>query len=314
MSLRMLAPLPSVALVWAVAAMAFGDATAAPSAGATPPAQSEQAAALFAAGQAALAKGDFPAADKALAGAAHAEPANAPYQAEAALLKRMLAVRDQLDRVENPQEWLRTAFLLRLYYMDHRVFGEAVALSKKMHENVKLASSAALVGESLLALDKNAEALAFLAPYAGPDGSTHTHVLLAIAQAHAGQRELPKLVAADVRLTPQTASLVARDLARLRALVGDRAGAIAALTQHFKTTSPSRLELARANARHCSDFRSIADSDAFAAALKTPSEISESACGVGGTCGTGPYDEPATDESGGARDPNAAPAAPSQPH
>jgi thioredoxin-like negative regulator of GroEL len=242
----------------------------------------------FAEGQTALAAGDFEAAFKAFASAAKLEPTNTTYRQEAALVRRVMMVRDRLPKLEDKPEWANVARSLHTYYDDHRVYGESLKLDRQLHKRLDNAESATLLGHTLIALNKDTEAAELLEPWTAQDKNVHARVLRSIALAHAKQLEPAEALAAKVDVPAECDPHLAFDAARMHTLLGNKVTAVETLMQCFKRTPPSRLDHMRTAAKKCADFTTIADGDAFAFALKTKSEVEESSCSSGTSCGACP--------------------------
>jgi thioredoxin-like negative regulator of GroEL len=94
----------------------------------------QTAAEAFAEGAKLLETGDFAGALEAYTRATGLEPENAEYRQQAALVKRVVTARELLDEMTGTARWERTALGLHYFYHDHKVYGEALALDRKVHE------------------------------------------------------------------------------------------------------------------------------------------------------------------------------------
>jgi thioredoxin-like negative regulator of GroEL len=248
----------------------------------------EPAAEKFAAGQTALAAGDFEAAYEAFAGAAKLAPDNAEYRQEAILVRRVMMVRARLPRLEDQPEWANVARSLHTYYVDHGVYGEALALDRALHKRLANAESADLLARTLLELDKNTEAAELLERWTEQGTDVHARVLRSIALAREKQIEPAEALADKVDLAAKCDPVLAFDVARMHTLLDNKVTAVDALVQCMKRTPPSKQAHMRSAAKKCADFAPIVDDEAFAFALQTKSEVEESSCSSGSSCGACP--------------------------
>ncbi len=97
-------------------------------------------------------------------------------------------------------------------------------------------------------------------------------------------REIVKGVALGQEPGPQVRYAVAR----LYAVTGYSAEALAALAGCLESVPPSRQANLKEHAKRCPDFAKLASTEAFAKALDTPSKIPESACSGGSGCANCP--------------------------
>lgn len=243
----------------------------------------DTAAARFAQGAAALQKGDFHAALADYAAAARAEPANEHYRQQHALLRRIMQMRDQLEQETDSEKWEAGALALRSFYQDNGVHGELLALDRRAHARLNSADSAARLADTLLARGDNNATVDLLSALDESRQTDRTRVLLGIALARTGRLEEAKVIAGKVIPADDGPGML-YDVARLRALVGNTDGAMAALTACFEQTRPSRLAAFKDLAKADADLAGIARHDGFAKVLATASKIKESSCSGGESC------------------------------
>jgi tetratricopeptide (TPR) repeat protein len=252
------------------------------------PESTGQAAASFDRGNALLAEADFAGAMEAYTAAAKADPENADYRHQAALVRRVIRMRDLLDREQDNERWEMTARALRAFYYANGVHTEALALDRQHHERSGDAESAALLAETELELGMNAEAAALLGALAEDDLTPRSRVLQGIALARLGRMDEAKACAEACAESPALAAGMCFDLACLYSLIGDQQTAGEMLKRCLQSTPPSRVEAMRAFAQSRADLSGLAASPGFAAILATPSNMKESSCSGGTSCGNCP--------------------------
>jgi len=243
----------------------------------------DTAAARFAQGAAALQKGHFQAAMVDYAAAARAEPANEHYRQQHALLRRILQMRDQLEQETDSEKWEAGALALRSFYHDNGVSDELLALDRRAHARLNTADSAARLADTQLARGDNGAAVDLLGALDESRQSDRTRVLLGIALARTGRLEEAKVIAGKVNPAGAGPGML-YDVARLRALIGNKEGAMVALTACFEQTRPGRLAAFKDLARADADLAGIVQHEGFAKVLATASKIKESSCSGGESC------------------------------
>lgn len=241
----------------------------------------ESAALYYKIGKEALSRGEFEAAAQAFESAAKADPDNAEYAAQAALVRRVVDLRQSLEKESDDRKWLATASALFAFYMDNNIEREALSLALKMHTRQPTAETAAMLARARLALNQNAEAAEGLRALAEEKATAEVRVLLAIALARQGQVDQAKGLLAELKLPEKPAGYFLFDLARAQALVGEAKQALASLVQAFENTPPSQLKAARERAQKEGDFQSLRDDPAFAQALQTASKVTDEGCPYG---------------------------------
>jgi tetratricopeptide (TPR) repeat protein len=248
----------------------------------------EDAAKAFAEGEALLAKADFDEALKAFRTAAQADRENQDYRQQYGVLRQIVRLRGEIQE-EHSGKWLGMARALRTYYHAHGIYGEALPIDRKIYEQHPGADEAVKLAETQLALGMTSEAVATLRSVEEREATGRTNVLLGLALARQGKIEQAKALAEDVVLNEDEADRRAfYELAGLRALIGDTAGAFEALTRSFELTPASQLEEVKAEARACPDFATLTRTIQFSKVLQTESEVKESSCSQGTGCGSCP--------------------------
>ncbi|HOW70472.1 MAG TPA: hypothetical protein PKY77_07720 [Phycisphaerae bacterium] len=251
-------------------------------------AAASDAAASSAEGQALLQKGDFAGALQAYAKAAKADSENQEYRTQYMVLRRVITLRDGLAKEKNAEKWELTARSLRNFYHMNKLYGEALPLDREMHAKANTADSAIGLAETLLALDKSADAEKLLGGLEAKVITNHTRILQGVAQARQNKVDPAKELLKGVKLTKEEEANpnVLFDLATLKSLTGDTAGGLVAITACFENVPPSQLEAVKKYAKDCKDLSAVTGSADFATALKAESKVKESKCSGGANCGT----------------------------
>lgn len=243
-----------------------------------------RAAASFKRGTELLQKGEFENALQAWADAARADSANADYRNEYAVLRRVIMLRKALDKESNPTKWQTDAQAVRSFYYARELYSEAATLDQQAHERFKNADTATLLGESLLALDRDADAERVLAGVnpLPPKGN----LLLGLAQARTGKLDEAKKAAVELKLPADADASLLIIAGRLEAAVGRSDSALGLIKRALETTRPSQIEAVRAQVAKFKEFSSISETADFKTALATASKVSESKCSTGKDCGS----------------------------
>jgi tetratricopeptide (TPR) repeat protein len=252
------------------------------------PSMADDAAQAFQEGGALLQQARFEEALASYDRAVQLDAARQEYHNAAAILRRVLQLREQLANEQDPGNWERIARSLRGYYQGERIHTASLALDRQFHERLNTAESAEMLAETQLELGQALEARAVLEPRNDLDSRPTARMLLGIALARSGEASQAKDIARRVSLPANAGPEDRIRAARLQALAGDRAQALALLAAAFESTPPSRLEDARARVKTCPDFAAIAGSGDFAKILSTQSKVSESSCSSGANCGACP--------------------------
>jgi tetratricopeptide (TPR) repeat protein len=247
-------------------------------------ARGETAQQAFATGETLLAKANFQGALGAFARAARADRANQEYLQHYAMVRRVVMLRQQLDAEKDPAQWEYIARGLRAFYIGQRLHGEALAVDQRMHAKLNNASSAVLLAETQLAMDRNAEAAETLSSLPAAEQTASTRSLLGLALARQGKIEDARQIAADLRSGDDAGPGMIYRMARLHAAVGSDDQALSLLTRCFEGVAPSRLDAFKEHARLSPEFAALASAPAFDAVMKTESKVAESKCSGGSRC------------------------------
>lgn len=248
----------------------------------------EDGAKAFAGGKALLAKAKFDEALKAFVTAARTDAGNQEYQQTYVMLRQVVRMREKIQKEQDPDQWMSMARALRTFYYDNRIYSESLPLDRKIHEKHLAPDSAVMLAETLLALDKNAEAIEVLGGPSRENATPRASVLLGLAIARQGRIDEARALAEKARVERDADPRVFYELARLHAVTGDSQGSLKALTRSFELTPPGRLDVLKEEAEGCTDFSDLASSDDFARVLKTQSGMEESSCSKGPACGSCP--------------------------
>ncbi|MBM3318629.1 MAG: hypothetical protein FJY75_12330 [Candidatus Eisenbacteria bacterium] len=239
----------------------------------------------FARAQAHLGRAEFTQALAALEEAAKADPAQADYRRELAIVRQVIDLRQRIQSETDPARRDRGAAALRAYYYDRGLFAEALALDRDRHGREDSPASAEALAETLLESGADAEAGDILAAMGADRLSPLGRWMLALAGAKSGERGEAERLAADLPAPPPDNAQMLYLAARVQALLGKGEPSLAALQLAFRSTPPSRLARLKDQARACPDFGPLAGEASFAAVFATESAVKESGCSRGPTCG-----------------------------
>jgi tetratricopeptide (TPR) repeat protein len=242
------------------------------------------AADAFAKGQALETQGEFEQALQAYADAARADRQNPEYYQHYAMVRRVIALRQQLDAETDPARWEYIARGLHNYYVGRKIYGEALALDKRMHARLNTASTAKMLADTLLALDENAEAAATLAALDPAKQTAATKALHALALTRQGNVDAAREIANSVNVDDEAGPGMIYSVARMHAGVGNADEALAYLKRCFESVAPSRLPAFKAHAQQSPDFVKLVSTPGFEQAMKTESKVPESKCSGGKGC------------------------------
>ena len=247
-------------------------------------ARADSAQQAFVAGKALMAKADFDGALRSFATAARADRDNRAYLQQYAIVRRIIALRGELDAQQDASRWEYIARGLHAFYVNQGIYTEALTLDREIHARLDSASSGVMLAETQLALNLNAEAAEVLSALDTAKQTATTQALHALAIARQGKIEQAGRIAKRVSLAEDAEPGVSYYLARLHAAIGNGDEAIDLLTRCFESVAPSRLERFKVHVRQSPDFAELASTSAFAKVLQTESKVSESGCSGGSRC------------------------------
>lgn len=242
----------------------------------------------YAEAQALLQKGDLQAAVRQFSAAAKLAPENTSYREQALLVFRVARMQQGLERIDDSDRWLQSAYALHKFYLTHEVDSLALKTAAAIHAKQNDADSAALLARTQLEADQNKEAAELLKPLTGEQATPEVKALRGVALARLAQAEPAGAELTGMKLADDCKAQLACDVARLQALLGKSDDACKSLTAYFQKTPPSLLDAARDYVKTCPDFATLTSGDAFATALKTESLVKESDCSSGSSCGSCP--------------------------
>lgn len=247
-------------------------------------ARGETAEEIFAQGQALLAKGDFSGALGAYSKAVEANRGNQAYFQQYVLVRRIVQMREQLEQEQDSARWQFLAQGLHSFYVNQKLYNETLDLDRKIFARLKDANSATMLAETLLAMDKNTEAVETLRSLDAEKATPASRALLGVALARQGKMDEARQIAQNVTLAQEVSPGLVYTVARLQSLTGDKPGAMASLARCLESLPASRQTGYVAHARVCPDFGELLETPEFVQALATPSKVPESKCSGGKSC------------------------------
>ena len=239
---------------------------------------------LYESGRQLLAQGDFDAALKSYQAAAEANPEELNYQVRAAVLKRVISLRQALPKLENGPKWQPTIKALYAYYSEHGAHGEALSVANEFHAKAQSPDAVPMIANAHLNLSDNAAALEVLQKLPKDKMTPRSHALAGIACARLGQLDQAREHLSQIRAPEKPDAALGFELARLQTLLGDTDSALGSLTTCFENTTPSRLGIIKQQAKSHTDLAGLQKAAAFARVLDTQSKITESKCSSGASC------------------------------
>ena len=225
-------------------------------------------------GKALLAKGDYDGALAAYMAAAKAVPGNQEYRDQYSTVRRIVQLRAGLRTEKDPQQWERRATALHNLYVVQGLLTEAAGLARELHTRLNAESSALLLAETELTMNRNGAAAEVLISLDKEKSTPAGKVLLAIALARQGKMDLAREVTKTASAADNAAPGMAYQMARLYALTGDSAGATASLARCLESLPPSGHDGVKNHARQCPDFASVVNAPEFEQALSAESKSS----------------------------------------
>ena len=249
-------------------------------------ADDDAAARTYADGRTLLANGDFAGALDAFKAAAKADPKNDEYFQESALLSRVIKVREQFTKEENPEVWQKMGAALFNYYKQYNVKNEALTMAETLHKKLNSPDSATRVADALLDLDRDQDASDLLARTTG-DLPARGVALQGIAAARLEQTEAAQDCAGRLQIPAKDADPdLCFDAARLYTLLNKQDQALKALQTCFEMTPERFLDVIKTDAKDNEDLKPLASNAGFAKVMETKSKIqgcghcsSKSGCG-----------------------------------
>jgi tetratricopeptide (TPR) repeat protein len=242
----------------------------------------------FAEGRALVKKGDLDGAKKAYAAAVKADPGKAEYRGQYSMVRRAIKIREKMVLEKDPIKWSGLAQSLRSFYLTEGLYPEALALSRQLHEKLKIGETAILLARVQMKMGQNAEAVKVLKGLDSNEVTPQTQVLLGLGLAREGKTAEAKRIAGAIAVPRDADDTLLFPLAGLYARVGDSGRAISTLRRSFEMTPPRELNVYKEIARTSKDFASISKSPDFAKVMRIESIVKESKCSEGTECGQCP--------------------------
>jgi tetratricopeptide (TPR) repeat protein len=242
----------------------------------------------FAHGEKLLAKADFDGALKAFAQAAKADRANSEYLQHYALVNQIVNSRKRLATEKDAAQWEQLARGLHAFYIGEGLYGEALVLDRQVHERLNTASSAGILAETQLALNRPADATDVLTALDAQKHTPGTRALQGLALARQGKKDEARQIAHTVKLAADSGPGSIYTAARLQAALGNTDEALGLLKRCFQAVAPSQLDGFKNHAKRSPEFSSLVTTDAFAQVLETKSLVPESPCSGGTRCANCP--------------------------
>jgi tetratricopeptide (TPR) repeat protein len=237
----------------------------------------------YAKGKTLLAQGSFEQALQAFAVAVRAAPTNQQYGQQFLLVRRVIALRQNLKQEKDPERWMSVAQSLRSFYVSEKIYSEALPIDEKIHAKLNSASSAGNLAETQLALGKEAEALQMLSALPPAKTTPVTEALRAIALARNGDVNEARKISENTVIADSDAGTF-YVCARMHAVVGNHDESLDLLARCFEAVPPSRLEDLKVHAKQNPDFGGLASTSRFSSVLRTKSKVAESTCSSGSSC------------------------------
>jgi len=243
---------------------------------------------VFANGEKLLAKADFDGALKAFAQAAKADRSKPEYLQHYAMVNQVVTLRKRLATEQDPTQWEYVARGLHAFYIGQGLYTEALPLDRQIHERLNTAYSAALLAETQLVLNRNAEAAEVLAALPAAKQTPGTRALHALALVRQDKMEAARDIAQKIELGTDAGPGMIYSVARLQAALGNADAALGLLKRCFEGVAPSQLDGFKNHARLSPEFSKLASTAAFAQVLEAKSKVAESPCSGGTRCSNCP--------------------------
>jgi len=250
----------------------------------TTSARADSAKQAFAKGDKLLAKADFEGSLAAYADAVRADRQNRDYQRQHAMVRQIIRLRKEVGAEQDTQRWSYMARALHSFYVNQRLYSAALDIDTKIHAKLASASSARMLGETMLAMNKDAEAAEMLAALAADKATASTEALRGMALAKLGKTGRAKQVADQIDLPANAGPRTLYNVARLNAAVGNDTKALDLLSRSFASMRPSGLAGFKAHATNCPEFAQLVGTAGFAKAMNVKSKVAESGCSSGRSC------------------------------
>ena len=201
-------------------------------------------------------------------------------------LRQVISLRESLTKESNAEKWQRMARGLRSFYYVNDLYPQALELDTKANEKFKTPETTASMAQTLLQLDRNAEAEKALEGVDAAKRTPDIELARALAKARQGKKDEAKAIGDKIKPPTPVDPNMLYNMGCLKARLGDAEGAAAMLSQAFENIAPSQLPKVKEAARKDKDLAGIVSTPAFEKALKTESKVKESGCSGGSSCGS----------------------------
>ena len=229
---------------------------------------------------------DYKAALMAYAKAARANPTEAYYRNQFALLRSVGKMQAAMAAEPVAEKWQGYAEAVRNYLYGKGFYEAALAVDSAAYEKFSDVSSGSKKLESLLMLSKNDEAAALASGLEATETSTRLATLKPVALARNGQVDQAVAAVEDLTIYADKDPYALFDLARISQAAGKQDEAYSYLKLFLEHTVPTEMATSRNMISLCDDFSSLHEQEAFAAVLATESKVAQSDCSGGSSCGS----------------------------
>jgi len=248
----------------------------------------DDASAAFLQGEKLLAAGNLKDALKQYGAAVKLVGDNQEYVQQYLMVRQVVMLQSALAKETNPQRWEQTALALRTFFGAQRLHDQALTIDQAMWDRSKTSDNAIQLADTLLALDKNAEAAQLLTGLSPQQRTGASQSLLAVSLARQGKLDEAKALAGRIPAASQADPGALFMVARMHAVIGDNDRALAALKRSYEAVPPSRLDALKSLTRECKDFAQLTSLASFSTVMKTTSKVVESKCSGGSSCASCP--------------------------
>ena len=239
----------------------------------------------YANGYAELKQGQIDEAAKHFLAAARAVPTNQTYVQQALGLRKVQGLRRFVAKNELSPKWINAARSLHLFYLQNGLASLAVDIDQVAHQRMQNADSATWLAEAYLEAGQNVEAANLVATYTNQSPRLAAYHALALARL--GHLDNARTIAQRAVPAEDAEPGTLFDVARLRAVLGERPRALALLKTSFERTPAAALPYAKVRAQSSPDLASLAALPAFAEVLETESKVKQT-CSGGSSCSSCP--------------------------
>lgn len=235
-------------------------------------------------GAALLALGQINEAVEAFDGAAKANPGDKKVLIARAQAKKLQKYLEQVEADSELIDRQKAMAKLHKFYNGHGLYEKSLGMEQGLYAEAVNDDTAALLADTLLAMQKNDEALATLQADGVNGESWDAQALLGLALARNGRMEQAQPLVEEAKKLERLSSGQAKNLASLLALTGYEDEANELLVVLFGATTQDKLPGLKESIRTSPDFQSMAGTEGFKTAMETEAKLK----GCGGDCGSCP--------------------------